>query len=50
MIHMNVFLLSDAEIMAIYGKIFSQKQFYGIHGPGDESQGNCLSNDHQQFN
>ena len=33
--------------MAIYGNIFSQKQFYGIVGPGDESQSNGLSNGHQ---
>ena len=32
MIHMNVYLLKDAYIMAIYGIIFSQKQFYGIVG------------------
>ena len=50
MIHMNVYLLNDALIMAIYGKIFSQNQFYGIVGPDDESQSNGLSNTHQQCN
>ena len=47
MIHMNVYLLSDAYIMAIYGIIFSQTQFYGIVGHVDESQNNGLSNDNQ---
>ena len=36
--------------MPIYGNIFSQKQFYGIVGPGDESQSNDLSNYYQQYN
>ena len=36
--------------MAIYGIIFSQKQFYGIVGHVDESQNNGLSNDNQKCN
>ena len=47
MINIIVYLLSDAKIMAIYGIIFSQKQFYGIVGHVDESQNNDLSIDNQ---
>ena len=36
--------------MAIYGNIFSQKQFIALFGPRDEPQSNGLSNDSHQCN
>ena len=47
MIHMNVYLLSDGLIMAMYGIIFSQTLFYGIVGHVDEPHNNGLSKDNQ---
>ena len=50
MIHMNVYLLSDAKIWQFTAIYFHKSSFMPFFGPCDESQSNGLSNDHELCN